>query len=170
MYIVSFFTDSGIPKTGLSPTIDVREIPPGTLVVSGSNMVEAGGGVYYYNHTGYDPEKDYAIISDGGSSLTDTERYKFAGNENYVDDIENVLDNSVLQADLKRTLGLVQENYYIDQTNYTTYEGSKLMTSGRMRVYSNASSVGTDSDVTATYQINTSWSNGEMTTYKVTKV
>lgn len=69
-----------------------------------------------------------------------------------------------------RSLGLAQENYYLDQTNYTTYQGIKLLTSGRLRIYSVSGSVGTDSDVIATYNIVSSWTGDELNTYKVTKV
>jgi hypothetical protein len=69
-----------------------------------------------------------------------------------------------------RSLGLAQENYYLDQTNYTTYQGIKLLTSGRLRTYSVSGSVGTDSDVIATYNIVSSWTGDELNTYKVTKV
>jgi hypothetical protein len=73
------------------------------------------------------------------------------------------------QAELLRALGLMQENYYLDQTSYQDYEGIKLLTSGRLRLYSVAGSVGTDSDVLATYQITATWSGMSLTTYKVVK-
>lgn len=73
------------------------------------------------------------------------------------------------QAELLRAVGLMQENYYLDQTSYTTYNGVKLLTSGRLRVYSVAGSVGTDSDILATYTITAAWSNDELQTYKVVK-
>lgn len=71
---------------------------------------------------------------------------------------------------LIRTLGLVQENYYLDNTVYTTYSGIKLLTSGRLRIYSVAGSVGTASDVISTYQITSTWTDTELDTYKVVKV
>lgn len=83
---------------------------------------------------------------------------------------EYTSDINEIKTNLERSLGLMQENYYIDQTNYITYNGVKLMTSGRMRIYSDASSVGTDSNVVATYQITTDWTNDEMTSYKVKKL
>lgn len=44
------------------------------------------------------------------------------------------------------------------------------MASGRVRIYSNASSVGTDNNVTATYWVVSMWSGDELTSYKVTKI
>jgi hypothetical protein len=76
---------------------------------------------------------------------------------------------SSMATDVARLLGLTQENYYLDQTSYDTYNGIKLLTSGRMRIYSNAGSVGTASDVLATYTITAVWSNDELQTYKVVK-
>ena len=69
-----------------------------------------------------------------------------------------------------RLLGLVQENQYLDQTVYTTYNNQKLLTSGRIRTYSDSASVGTSSNVVATYNITAVWSGDEMESYKVTKV
>lgn len=71
---------------------------------------------------------------------------------------------------LDRALGLSQENYYLDNCAYTEYQGQSYMTSGRLRIYSDAGSVGTDSNVVATYQIIATWSLGQMQTYKVIKV
>jgi hypothetical protein len=85
-----------------------------------------------------------------------------------VSDIKSGTDD--IEIYMIRALGLAQENYYLDQTNYTTYQGIKLLTSGRLRTYSVSGSVGTDSDVIATYNIVSSWTGDELNTYKVTKV
>jgi len=69
-----------------------------------------------------------------------------------------------------RALGLMQEDYYLDQITYTNYQGIKLLTSGRIRTYSVAGSVGTTNDVIATYQITAAWSSDELTSYKVVKI
>ena len=75
-----------------------------------------------------------------------------------------------IQVKLDRILGLTQENQYLDQTVYTNYQGIKLLTSGRIRSYSSAGSVGTDNDVIAIYNITTTWNGDEMTSYKVIKI
>ncbi len=49
-----------------------------------------------------------------------------------------------------RTLGLVHHNIYIDNP---TYDEHGNMTSGRVRIYSDAASVGTNSNVIETYLI-----------------
>ncbi len=67
---------------------------------------------------------------------------------------------------IQRILGLTQENHYIDNT---TFETGKLK-SARIRIYSVAGSVGTASDVIATYNIAITYdANGNMVSYKATK-
>lgn len=85
--ILAFFTDSGVPKTGLSPTIIIRDLTAGTVVVNGEAMTEVGSGFYEYSFTSYDIDSDYAFRSDGTATLANAERYVFGSNESYVDDI-----------------------------------------------------------------------------------
>ncbi len=76
---------------------------------------------------------------------------------------------STVAADVLRTLGLAQENQHID--NVTT-DISGRMTSARLRTYSVAGSVGTASDVLATYTITATYTGAEEapTTYSVVRV
>ena len=94
MKIVSFFTNSGAPATGLNPTIRIRDLSDNSLIVTDGAMTEVGDGHYVYDFTDYDIEKDYAIRSDGGGTLPTAERYKYAGNENYLDDTTFAVDSS----------------------------------------------------------------------------
>jgi len=55
-----------------------------------------------------------------------------------------------IEEEAKKMVGLVHENIYIDQPVYDT---EKNLTSARVRIYTIASSVGTDNDVLATYLI-----------------
>lgn len=67
---------------------------------------------------------------------------------------------------LQRTLGLVQENFYLDNT---VFSGSN-MTSGRLRIYSDAASVSTTSNVIGTYTITATYdANNALDTYKIVK-
>ena len=68
---------------------------------------------------------------------------------------------------LLRILGLTQENFYIDQTVYTTYEGTDLLTSGRIRIYDDPANVGSGVGIIMTYAITATYLNGNMQTYKV---
>ena len=141
MNILAFFTKYGEPATGLTPTIRIREIPAGTLVVTDALMTETGDGFYNYDFTTYDSEKDYSIRSDGGVVLPEHERYVYAGNESYVDDIDNVITNNttiqsisggistidVLSVDVKNISGAVWDEYVYNHTTKDTY-GYELAT------------------------------------------
>ena len=178
MLIIACFTDTGLPKTGLSPIINVWK-SDGALVVDEQIMVERAGGFYDYDFSSYDNNENYVFRADGGLSLSDYDRYVYGTND--VSDLAKMGEYdttlSGIQAGLSnietcmfRALGLMQENQYLDQTNYITYRGVKLLTSGRLRIYSVSGSVGTDSDIIATYNIISTWNGDELNTYKVTKV
>lgn len=89
---------------------------------------------------------------------------------NHLIAVETISDEVWTHDKALRMLGLLQENQYLDQTAYTIYNGQKLLTSGRIRAYSDAGSVGSNSNVIATYQIMATWSGDEMQSYKVIKV
>ncbi len=96
--ITTFFTDNGAPKTGLSATIRIRNLATNALVVTNAAMTEVGDGFYSYDFTSYDEDDEYAIRCDGSATLTsDGERYTYAGNESYVEDIwdAQVVDHQV---------------------------------------------------------------------------
>jgi len=82
------------------------------------------------------------------------------------------ITNKVWEYDsAKRLLGLMQENYYLDQTAYiTTSSGVKLMTSGLIRVYDNASDVGTDRGIVEKYRVTASYNDDELSDYKVERL
>lgn len=65
-----------------------------------------------------------------------------------------------------RLLGLTQENQFIDNT---THDVKGNMLTGRLRVYSLAASVGTDSNVIATYNITATYIGTNLATYKMVK-
>lgn len=62
--------------------------------------------------------------------------------------IDNI--TTIIQEDLKRVLGLMHENVFIDQP---IYDSDGNLEEARVRIYSAAGSVGTDSNVLATYTI-----------------
>lgn len=63
-------------------------------------------------------------------------------------------DFNTIAANLARALGLMQENYYLDET---IYDENNNLTYGRIRIYSDSISVGTDNNVIATYQVESEW-------------
>jgi len=80
MNLIAFFTDSGDPKEGLSPTIRVLTLD-GSIIINDEAMVEIGSGFYYYDFTTYDEDEDYCIRADGTSDLTGADRYVYSTNE-----------------------------------------------------------------------------------------
>ena len=81
MWVTAFFTDKGTPETGLSPTIDIWDVPTGSGVVSGDTMIEIDGGWYKYDFSAYDNTKDYVIRCDGSATLSGNDRYVFGSND-----------------------------------------------------------------------------------------
>lgn len=81
MKIIAFFTQSGIPKTGLIPTIRIRNLTTGNLVITDESMVEKGDGFYSYDFTTYNENEDYCIRADGTNTLNNSERYVYSTNE-----------------------------------------------------------------------------------------
>jgi len=80
MILIAFFSDQGIPKTGLSPSIDVWE-DDGTQVVTAQAMTEIAGGFYKYDFAAYDETVNYCISADGGDVLQDNDRYMLTTND-----------------------------------------------------------------------------------------
>ena len=70
--------------------------------------------------------------------------------------------------DIKRILGLTQENFRLKNL---TYDANKSLTSATIRVYANADDANNDQNPIAEYQISTTYdSEGKCTSYLVTKV
>ena len=65
-----------------------------------------------------------------------------------------------------RVLGLMQENFKMDNQTYQDYNGAKLMTSARIRTYYDDAL----QNLMATYQVTATWSLGQCTSYQVVKV
>jgi hypothetical protein len=65
-----------------------------------------------------------------------------------IDIINNDLNS--IENDVKRILGLVHENLYIDNTQYDDFNN---LISGRLRIYSDSNSVGSNKNIIATYEI-----------------
>jgi len=77
--IIVGFTENAVPKTGLSPTIDIWE-SDGTQVITAQAMTEIAGGGYFYDFTIQDNTKDYFFRADGSVTLPDHERYQSGSN------------------------------------------------------------------------------------------
>lgn len=75
----------------------------------------------------------------------------------------------IVSDDLKRVLGLVHENLFID---LPTYDDANNLIGARLRIYSTPSSVGTDNDVLATYAISSDTDDepGKFTNWKQERI
>lgn len=94
------FSILGVPETGLSPTITIRDTSDGSVVINAVAMVEVGGGAYKYDFTN-DTAKKYSIVIDGGVDTLDS-RYQTAWSERAKAEAETVLilaDTNELQTD-----------------------------------------------------------------------
>lgn len=80
--IIAYFSNNGSPATGLSPTVRIRDVSDGSLVVTDAAMTEVGDGFYKYLFSSYNITKAYVIRADGTATLANTDRYVVMSNEN----------------------------------------------------------------------------------------
>jgi len=78
--IMSAFTDSGAPATGLTPAVTIYDLADDSVVVDAAAMSEVGGGIYKYSFSAYTVGTDYALYVDGGATLADADRYQYGSN------------------------------------------------------------------------------------------
>jgi len=73
--IRAYFENSGVPATGLTPTVNVYE-DDGTQVITSQSMSEVGNGWYFYVFTTAVVNTGYMWVADGGSGLSNVDRYE----------------------------------------------------------------------------------------------
>jgi hypothetical protein len=76
----------------------------------------------------------------------------------------------VIETKTIEMLGLSQSNYALDNMVYNYHQGVPLLICVRIRTYSIASCVGSDNDVLSVYTVESTWTNDQLTSYKVKKV
>lgn len=74
MLVSAYFAESGVPKTGLSPTVDIIDLSDNSVDVNDGAMDEVGAGFYKYDFSAVDVTKQYSVIADS-VTLTGNERY-----------------------------------------------------------------------------------------------
>lgn len=120
--ITSFFTNLGVPQTGLTPTIDVWQLDNSnpllnTLVVNNGALIEIGGGLYRYDFSTYVHSNSYFFIVDGGAALPISERYNIAGNESYREEVSTgVWEETAVLHVAPGTMGFLQNQISADVT------------------------------------------------------
>ena len=93
MYVTAYFSSSGSPATGLTPTVDIYKVSDSSQVASSAAMTEIGGGWYKYNFSTADDVEAYVTVCDGGATLSASERYAPGYNVNTLGDVvENSLN------------------------------------------------------------------------------
>ncbi len=154
-----------------------------TDIDTGVNNIEAKLPTNYIMGSGVQSDKDDEI----DTILIDTNEIQTKLPSNYImgssvptdkddeiDAIKAITDNlpdsgalTTISADLKRVLGLMHENVYIDNP---VFDNNTNLISARIRIYSVAGSVGTGSNVLATYTITAIGTDaGKFTTWKMVK-
>jgi hypothetical protein len=94
MNITAFYTNSGIPSTGLSPTIDIWSVSDGSQDVDDGAMTELDGGWYKYDFTITNDSEHIWVIDSNDGTMSNFETYKYGSNFNdhttQLDFIENM--------------------------------------------------------------------------------
>lgn len=161
MNLTVFFTDTGVPSTGLTPTIDVWT-SAGTQVITAATMTEVAGGFYLYDFSAYDETQDYLIRADGGVSLSDTDRYIAGTNE--VGQVTSQL--SVQDNNLQLILGLVQSNF---RMTGQTFDGNGNLTAAVIAIYPTGTDADNQTNQIASYTVAATYGlAGQVIDYKVT--
>lgn len=160
----------GSSQTGLVGTIGVTILNSDGSVKTAratADIYEIGGGCYGKDITFDDSWYGSVKWDTGGGSPG------FAVDEYSYSDVDTAglaqeATVSGIGLDVKRALGLLHENIYIDNT---TYDAHNNLISGRVRIYSDAASVGTATNVIATYTITVDASSaGKFTSWKQVEV
>ena len=107
MILIAFFSDQGIPKTGLTPAITVWE-EDATVIVNAEAMTEIAGGFYKYDFAVYDEAVNYCISADGGATLQDNDRYVLATN-----DLRDVEERLTFLKDIEGGRWKIEDNQMI---------------------------------------------------------
>jgi len=76
MKVLAIFTESAVPREGLSPTVSIYRLDTGALAVEDAAMAEISGGQYSYDFTAWDSSVDYSVVADS-VSLPGSERYAY---------------------------------------------------------------------------------------------
>jgi len=153
-YLELFVTDAvGDPVTGLSTTYKIYKSSDNSVVFSGS-LIDVGDGVYKVSYL-FDTLGQYRII--------------YTTPTNYTDEIEtiNVIERRASSIDVRRILGLVQENFRILNPVYDRLGNLVTCT---IRIYPSASDVDADTNAIATYVVEATHNKTLMTGYKVKKL
>jgi hypothetical protein len=98
MIYVVFFSNAGVPATGLSPTIGVyKKVSDATDVTPVPSVLEVGGGFYKFTAN---PAETLVVRLDSGGSLADADKYKVMQITPHDADLDAQVSTRGSQADL----------------------------------------------------------------------
>ncbi len=103
--VIVSFSEGGIPKTGLTPTIGAWEVD-GTVAINPATqtMTAISNGFYRYSWTTYDETKDYVIqCYCGDASMPANERYMVGTNNQSCDEINLKLPDDYIMGSSVQT-------------------------------------------------------------------
>jgi hypothetical protein len=89
--ILAYFTEHNVPKTGLTPTIRIRQVSDNALIVEDEVMTEVGEGFYKYTVSSVTDFEKYTVRCYGGASLPVEEQYVYDGFEAVVKQNDGVV-------------------------------------------------------------------------------
>jgi hypothetical protein len=143
-------------------TVNVRDTVPADAIV-----LETGV-------SGLTTQESNALINieaDQSTIQTDIATIKTDVSGIQVDVAAVVATQVSIEAELIRALGLMQENYQMDQCQYVDYQGQKLLTFARIRLYNTRDrALWNQGNLSAEYAVNATWSGQELVTYQVHRV
>jgi hypothetical protein len=98
MIYVVFFSNAGVPASGLTPSIGVyKRVSDGTDVTPAPTVSEIGGGFYKFTAT---PAEPLVVRLNGGGSLSDADKYKVMQITPHDADLDTQVSTRGSQADL----------------------------------------------------------------------
>ena len=106
MKVLAIFTQSAVPKTGLTPTVSIYRLDANELVIDGDSMEEAGNGQYSYDFTAWDSALDYSVICE--SSLTGSEKYAYSSISAAREIESSLTTDDMLRIILAKEVGVAQ--------------------------------------------------------------
>jgi hypothetical protein len=156
-------------KSSSSDSITITEKGNGYYYV---DFTPTSTGIYFWKitHATYEPNgwyDYYRVITNDTDDIKSETSNIYTDTQNIYTDTQAIQTTQTAQEVLlNRILGLSQENTYMDSL---VYDGSGNLTSARIRVYSDAASVASGSNITATYTMTGTYSGTNLDTYKVVK-
>jgi len=163
--IILILDNNGTQVTGLNDSDFTKSLlKDGSNASESISISEKGDGMYYISFT---PESTgYYEWKVSHSTYEPNGWYEYYTIVNYdTDDISSSLTDIGLN--LQRTLGLTQENSYIDNT---TYDVNGNLLTARIRIYTGSEYVGTTSEIIATYNSTSTYNaSSQLLTYQVLK-